>query len=87
MRVNFIYISIYISAADQDYLDSMIIMCERLLVAVLMLSEIDYLSVSDKMLSGIDAVYDSIEEIVAVLPPDDTKTQKHVTSLAQPSLG
>ena len=47
--------NIYAAAADQDYIDSIIIRCERLLVAVLlMLLEVDYLS--DGMLSGIDAV-------------------------------
>ena len=71
------------SAADQDYLDSIIIRCERLLVAVLILSEVDDLS--DEMLSDIDAVYDSIEEVVAILSPDDTNA--HVTTLAQPSQG
>ena len=34
------------------------------------------------MLSGIDAMYDSIGEIVAMLVSDDTIT--HVTTLAQP---
>ena len=47
--------NIYAASADQDYIDSIVIRCERLLVAVLMLSEVDYLS--DGMLSGIDAVY------------------------------
>ena len=73
--------NIYAAAADQDYIDSIVIRCERLLVAVLMLSEVDYLS--DGMLSGIDAVYDSIEDIVATLFSDDANTD--VTIPAQPS--
>ena len=73
--------NIYAASADQDYIDSIIIRCERLLVAVLMLSEVDYLS--DGMLSGIDAVCDSIEEIVATLFSDDANTD--VTIPAQSS--
>ena len=71
----------YALTADQDYIDNIIIRCERLLVAMLMLSEVDNLS--DEMLSGIDAMYDSIGEIVVVLVSDDTII--HVTTLAQPS--
>ena len=53
----------YGSAANQDCIDGIIIRYERLLVAVVLLSGVDNLS--DAVLSGIDAVYDSIEEIVA----------------------
>ena len=73
----------YESTADQDYIDSVIIKCERLLVAVLMVSEVDYLN--DEMLSGIDAIYDSIEETVAMLSLNDTIT--HVITLDQPNQG
>ena len=37
---------------------------------------------SDEMLNGIDVMYDSIEEILAILSDDATT---HVTTLAQPS--
>ena len=73
----------YGSAANQDCIDGIIIKCERLLVAVLLLSGVDNLS--DAVLSGIDAVYDSIEEIVAFLDDATTNATVHVTSaLAQP---
>ena len=66
-----------ISAVNQD---SIVIKCERLLVAVVLLSEVDNLS--DAMLSSIDAVYDSIEEIIVIL--DDAANAHVRTALPQP---
>ena len=60
------------AANPEDFIDSIIIKCERLLVVIVLLSEVDNLS---------DAVYDSIEEIIAFL--DDAATV-HVTALTQP---
>ena len=64
-------------ANPEDFIDSIIIKCERLLIAVVLLSEVDNLS--DAVLSGTDAVYDSIEEIITFL---DDAANVHVTAHA-----
>ena len=64
-------------ANPEDFIDSIIIKCERLLIAVVLLSEVDNLS--DAVLSGTDAVYDSIEEIITFL---DDAANVHVTEHA-----
>ena len=64
-------------ANPEDFIDSIIIKCERLLIAVVLPSEVDNLS--NTVLNGTDAVYDSIEEIITFL--DDT-ANVHVTEHA-----
>lgn len=61
-----IYDSIsYLPTANHD-VDDIVIKCEKLLNAVLILAEVDD-NLSDEMMNGLDAVYDNIEGIIASL--------------------
>lgn len=55
----------YASPADCDRVDAIVIKCETLLASALILTEVDDLS--NEMLSGLDALYDNIEDIIASL--------------------